>query len=117
MQQEDIPKKEDEVMSACRMTIAMILFVNDPGLRPDRVVIDEGPRDEIEMCRDLKQGRIQYPRTTPLADRLKHVWYIKGHHPQHIETSVELLIAEYKWNPGYLVLALRWNGDWEWVGG
>src|SRR6266571_8371633 len=106
MHQKDIPNKEDEVMKNCREIIAMILSVRNQEIRPDRVVIDEGPRDEIEMCRDLKQGRIQYPRTTPLADRLKHVWYIKGHHPQHIETSVELLIAEYKWNPGYLVLAL-----------
>jgi|SRR5215813_14650196 len=117
MQQEDIPKKDDEVMRACKMTIAGVLSVHDTGIRHDRVVIDEGPKDEIEMCRDLKQGRIQYSRTTPLADRLKHVWYIKGHHPQHIGTIVELLIGEYKWNPGYLVLAQRWDGDWKWIGG
>ncbi len=117
MRQKDISKKEDEVMKNCRETLAMILSVRNEKIRHDLVVIDEGPRDEIEMCRDLKQGRIKYPRTTPVADRLKHVWYIKGHHSQHIETSVELLIAEYKWNPGYLVLALRWNGDWEWVQG
>jgi len=26
-------------MRACRMTIAEVLFIHDPGIRPDRVVI------------------------------------------------------------------------------
>ncbi len=117
MHQKDIPNKEDEVMKNCREIIAMILSVRNQEIRPDLVVIDEGPKDEIEMCRDLKQGRIKYPRTTPVADRLKHVWYIKGHHPQRTGNIVELLIGEYKWIAGYLILAQRWDGDWEWVGG
>ena len=116
MHQKDISNKEDEVMKNCRETIAMIVSVRNEKIRPDLVVIDEGPRDEIEMCRDLKQGRIQHPRTTPAADKLKHVWYIKGHHPQRPGNIVELLIGKYKWN-GYLIVAQWWDGDWKWVGG
>src|SRR5258708_24736206 len=116
MHQKDMPNKEDEVMKNGRETIAMLLSLRDEKIRPDLVVIDEGPRDEIEMCRDLKQGRIQHPRTTPAADRLKHVWYIKGHHLQRPGNIVELLIGEYKWN-GYLIVAQWWAGDWKWVGG
>ncbi len=69
MRQKDIQKKKDEVMRNCRETLAMILFVRDEKIRPDLVVIDEGPRDEVEMCSDLKQGRIQHPRTDPAADK------------------------------------------------
>jgi hypothetical protein len=115
MRQKDILKKKDEVMRNCMETLAMILFVRDEKIRADLVVIDEGPKDEVEMCSDLKQGRIQHPRTSPAADKLKHVWYIKGHHPQHPENIVELLIGDYKWND-YLTVAHSSNGSWKWVG-
>ena len=115
MRQKDIQKKKDEVVRNCRETIAMFLFPRGEKIRPDLVAIDEGPRDEVEMCRDLKEGRIQHQRTSPAADRLKHVWYIKGHHPQRPGNVVELLIGKYNWN-GYLIVAQRWGGDWNWDG-
>ena len=83
----------------------------------EQIFLDEGPTDEREIRESLQDGRIAYLRTSPVVDRLKHVWHAKGHFPPNKDKTVELLVGQFKWLPVCLVLAQRINGEWFWVRG
>ncbi len=111
------PYREHDVARECKTWIAVVLYVSNHNVASEQVCLDEGPTDEREIRESLQDGRIAYPRTSPLVHRLKHVWRAKGHFPPNKDTTVELLVGEFRWLPGYLVLAQRINGEWVWVRG
>ncbi len=109
--------RKPDIAQACKIWIATVLYASNHNVVSEQVVLDEGPTDEAEIRESLQDGRIAYLRKSPVVDRLKHVWRAKGHCPPNTERSVELLIGEFTWLPGYLILAERINGEWEWVRG
>ena len=120
MHQRDIlakPYRENDVVRACRIRIAEVLFASNHSVVEELVSLDEGPTDEIEIYESLQDGRIAYPRISPLVDRLKHVWQAKGHFPPDTDKTVELLIGQFGRVPNFLVLAQRKGNEWIWVRG
>ncbi len=111
------PYRELDVARECKIWIAAVLYASNHNVVSEQVFLDEGPIDEAEIRESLQDGRIAYPRTSPLVHRLKHVWRAKGHFPPDKDKTVELLIGEFRWLPGYLILAQRKDGEWLWVRG
>ena len=117
MYQPTKPYREPDIAQSCKLWIAEVLYASNPNVVAEQVFLDEGPTDEREIRESLQDGRIAYPRTSPVVDRLKHVWRAKGHFPPNKDKTVELLVGEFKWLPVCLVLAQRKGGEWVWVRG
>ncbi len=117
MDQPTMQYRKPDIAQACKIWIATVLYVSNHNVVSEQVLLDEGPIDEVEIRESLQDGRIAYPRTSPVVDRLKHVWRAKGHFPLNKDKTVELLVGEFKWLHVCLVLAQRINGEWVWVRG
>ncbi len=88
--------RKPDIAQACKLWIAEVLYASNHNVVSEQVFLDEGPTDEAEIHESLQDGRIAYPRTPPVVERLKRVWRAKGHFQPDKDKTVELLVGEFK---------------------